>query len=73
MINIFRELKQTKGELIMAQKWYVKIKDGKVVQKQPYFEEGFIILTDNNVVPGYLYDEKNKTYTCPPPSENIEE
>lgn len=39
---------------------YVLIKDGVVIQKQPYFQEGFIE-APNTVVCGFLYDGENFT------------
>ncbi len=50
--------------------WYFLIVDGIVVQKQPYFEDGFIEGPDY-VVPGYLYS--NGVFTAPPiPDEQYE-
>lgn len=43
---------------------YVKVENGVVVQKQPYFEEGFIEAPDW-VVCGMLYD--GTAFTNPPP------
>ncbi len=47
----------------MNDAWYFLIVDGVVVQKQPYFEEGFIEGPDYVVV-GYLYS--NGVFTAPP-------
>ena len=54
----------------MVQQWYVLVKDGVVVQKQPYHEPGFIE-ADNSVVCGFLYDGTN--FTAPPIPEQTEE
>jgi hypothetical protein len=53
-------------ETIMSDEiWYFLIVDGVVVQKQPYWEEGFIE-GPSDVVPGYLYS--NGEFISPPPT-----
>lgn len=47
----------------MNEVWYYLVVDGVVVQKQPYWEEGFIEGPDY-VAPGYLYSDG--VFTAPP-------
>lgn len=48
-----------------APKFYLKIENGVVVQKQPNPEEGFIETEDDSIVCGYLYD--GDEFTAPAP------
>lgn len=50
----------------MNDTWFFLVVDGVVVQKQPYWEEGYIEGPDY-VVPGYLYADG--VWTFPPPSD----
>lgn len=47
---------------------FVLIEDGVVVQKQPYYEPGFIEAPDD-VICGFLYDEETGAFWEPPPPE----
>ncbi len=57
-------------KIIHTEKWYVLVKDGVVVQKQPYHEDGFIE-APKDIVCGFLYD--GKEFTAPPVTEYNEE
>ncbi len=56
----------------MTKKCFVLVQDGVVVQKQPYEQEGFIE-APFEVVKGWLYDGKKKTFSAPPPYQETDE